>query len=462
MAKKMMNSITAAVALGLLLAPANAEIAWDTTHGKSPARRLATSDEVNMAYSHTDTSDKDCIVGGYDPLYPTKIYVGGPCSLIDNGKPKEGFRYIVLETLDASLAITQGSTVSEVETVPYDRYDAKFQYSANTSDYAEVGAGLTVHFKKPDYQHASLFLSTTSYLAKANFGFTKNSFVIGVDLNTEPYTKEFISDVCVKPCPGTKPVTCTSCPTENITVTKGQFKYSVLAAAWNFLPMGLRGGVIQGWPSVVNAYGTVSGPAVGASPPPKTLSGYLNVYQWLDFTNMRADRFTIYQAPDDTELLFEKMETCNLTSWKSWENASKDCEFYSVKRLEVSSDKWAGGLALPLTYNVGSWSQADRKAAVVPAMEGTRTVVIKAVRPHIQAMPPYVDKAVLLEYKFDVSGITADALDGKYMVYDPTIRSVKTFEQKSDAGETSAGRIACGPAVAFFTTTFLVALGGFM
>jgi len=94
MAKEMMNSITAAVALGLLLAPANAEIVWDTTYGKSPARRL----ELGLVNSHADANDENCIVGGYDPDHPTRVYVGGPCSLIADGQPQTGFRWVVMET----------------------------------------------------------------------------------------------------------------------------------------------------------------------------------------------------------------------------------------------------------------------------------------------------------------------------------------------------------------------------
>jgi hypothetical protein len=448
MAKEMMNSITAAVALGLLLAPANAEIVWDTTYGKSPARRLA----IELVNSHNDTKDAACIVGGYDADHPTRIYVGGPCELIVNGEPQTGFRYVVMETVDATLASMDGS---EVYMERYTGYGSRFQHAADHENYAEAGAGLSVHFVNTSIQHASLFLSTTSYLAKANFGFTKNSFVIGVD-EDDSSKKKFISDVCVAPCTGTTPVICTTCPTKELSVTKGMYKYSILAASWNY-----GTATSQGWEKVVATYGTGT---------PKTLSGYLNVYQAIDFSNMQADTLTI-TAADDTSVTYAKMDPCNMETFKSQADASKDCQTYTFKEVEVKSDGWTGKYAFPQTFNVGSWSMADEDSPVVPAQMGTRDVVILCVRPSssdlIKVGMTASTKAIYVAYLFDVSGIDAGPNKGKYMVYDPTITSAKGTNgtdagTAGTAGETNAGRIACGPAVAFFTTMFLVALGGFM
>jgi ABC-type tungstate transport system permease subunit len=142
-----------------------------------------------------------------------------------------------METSDATLAGTDGKEVDMVAS-----RKRGVQYSADTGDYAEAGAGMWMQFEDTNYEHAYLFVSTTSYLAKADFGFTKNSFVIGVD--EDDSSKKFISDVCVKPRPGTTPVTCTSCPTGHITDSKGMYKYSVLAAAWNYGPPGVTD---KGW-----------------------------------------------------------------------------------------------------------------------------------------------------------------------------------------------------------------------
>lgn len=447
----MMLSVTAAVAIGLL-APANAAIQWDTTYGKSPARRLA----LGLVNSHNESSDAACIVGGYDPDHPTRIYVGGPCSLITNGQPQTGFRWVVMETVDAALAGTDGS---EADTVAYTGAGSSFQHSADHADYAEAGAGMSVHFPDTAIEHASLFLSTTSYLSKANFGFTQNNFVIGVDENNAS-KKTFIEGVCVKPCTGTTPVSCTTCPTEQIAVTKGMYKYSILAAAWNY-----GTATTQGWEKIVETYGTGT---TGS----KSLSGYLNVYQAIDFSNMQADTLTV-TATDDTSVTYATMDPCNMATFKSTTNPSANCTVYSVKAVQVDSDGWKGSYAFPLTFNVGQWTQADENAPVVPAMEGTRTVVIRCVRPSsadlVLARMTASSKAVYLEYKFDVSGITAGPNMGKYMVYDPTVTtgtgsaaSGSGSGAPSPPGSTAAGRIACEPAAAFFTMMFLVAFSGFM
>merc|ERR1712220_25510 len=73
-------------------------------------------------------------------------------------------------------------------------------------------------------------------------------------------------------------------------------------------------------------------------------------------------------------------------------------------------------------------------------------------------------KLVLLEYRFDVSGIdagaTASQASGSYMVYDPTITTLTKKAATgtggsggtgTGVGNTDAGRIACTPTMALFT-----------
>jgi hypothetical protein len=412
----MTHSVMVAVAVGLL-APANAAIQWDTTYGKSPLRRLA----VQTVNSHNDSADASCIVGGYDPDHPTRIYVGGPCSLISNGQPQTGFRWVVMETVDASLV---GSDGTEADMVPHTGAGSSFMHSADYTDYAEAGAGMTMKFAEATIGEASMFMSTTSYLSKANFGFTMNDFVIGVDENNAS-KKDFIRGVCVKPCPGTTPVTCTACPTEQITATKGMYKYSILAAAYDHS----AGASTKGWEKIRNTYGTGN---------PKTLTGDFNVYQAIDFTNMNADTLTV-TGPNGTAVTYASMDACDMSTFRSVANPSMNCTVYDVASVTVESDGWQGSYAFPLTFNVGDWSQPTG-GVVTPTMGGTRTVIIRCVRPSGANLASVgmtaTSKAVYLEYKFDVSGITASQGTGKYMVYDPTIT---TGSGSSGSGSGSGG-----------------------
>lgn len=439
----MANMITAAIALGFL-APANAGIVWDSTFGKSPARRLA----LGLVNSHSNASDADCIVGGYDPDHPTRIYVGGPCSLIVNGTPQTGFRWVVMETVDASLVSSDGS---EADMIPYTTAGSTFQHAAEHTEYAEAGAGMTVHFSDTNISDASLFLSTTSYLAKASFGFTKNNFVVGVD-SSNASKKEFINDVCVKPCAGTLPVDCTTCPSENIAVTPGMYKYSILAAAYD------NGNTAstKGWQLIKSTYGSGT---------PKMLRGHLNVYQAIDFTNMNADTLTIQDGATGTT--YAAMDACEMTTFKSVANPTQNCTVYTVVGVTVESAEWQGTYAFPGTFNVGDWNLTN--GVLTPTMGGTRAVVIRCVKPSpanlAAAGMTTTSKAVYLEYKFDVTGIEAQLGQGKYMVYDPTITSgtgSRTGGGSTGAASTSSGRTACEPTVAFFAMTFLAALSSFM
>jgi hypothetical protein len=440
-----MAKMMAAVAVGLLLSPADAAIVWDTTYGKSPQRRLA----LGMVNSHNDTNDAGCIVGGYDPDHPTRVYVGGPCAQIVNGTPQTGFRYVVMETVDAALAGTDGS---EADMLPH--VGAGFQHSADHGTYAEAGAGITVHFTHAPITEAALFLSTTSYLAKAAIpGVTKNSFVVGVDSTSGQ--KTFINDVCIAPCTGTLPASCTTCPTTPLVINQGMYKYSILAAAYN------HGNTGKGWEQVKATYGTGT---------PKTLAGNLNVYQAIDFTNMNADTLTV-TATDGTSVKYRDMDACELTTFKSVANSANNCTIYSVNAVTAAADSWTGTYSFPQTYNVGSWSQpvTPANAPISNSISGTRAVTIRCVRPSpanlASAGMATTSKAVYLQYQFDVTGIEATTgaaggtSTGKYMVYDPTVTSGSA--PAPAVATTSAGRIACEPALTFFIMMALATLSIF-
>merc|ERR1711988_2011644 len=204
------------------------------------------------------------------------------------------------------------------------------------------------------------------------------------------------------------------------------------------------------------------------------LEGYLNVYQAIDFTNMGADKLTI-TGTDSSSVKYADMKPCNTTSMKDEADPTKACTIYSIASATVESDGWSGTYSFPLSYNFGSWSQASATGEPVPSHAGTKTVLIRGVRPIAENTKWIGDnvKAIYIQYSFDISGVEA-ALGsnagypstGKYMVYDPTVTTgVKANSGGSGtggSGSTSAGRLACQPAVAFFTMLVLAAFGTFV
>merc|ERR1712216_129827 len=115
-------------------------------------------------------------------------------------------------------------------------------------------------------------------------------------------------------------------------------------------------------------------------------------------------------------------------------------------------------------YNYGSWSTSSGTAEPVPSHEGTKTVSIMGVKPMAKdlAWMGTNPKAIYIRYQFDISGVEATGPDattkggtGKYIVYDPTVKTTQPGQgagtSSGNSGSTSAGRIACEPVVGLFT-----------
>jgi hypothetical protein len=437
MAKSM--SFVAAALMTLLFASVEAKIVWESSHGASADRRLA----LGLVNSHNDTNDPKCIVGGYDEETPTRIYVGGPCSQINaKGDPQAGFRWVVMETFTATLVNSKGDEADMEGFLETSGEHNEFQYSEDHSSHAEAGAGMSVYMNEAGVKEAALFLSTTSYLSKSDFTFYNNTFALGYkDKKDKKKGMNWIEGVCVVPC-AEKNKKC-ACKTDApIPVKKADYKYSILAAAYSV------GTGANGWKKVISTYGTGN---------PKALAGNLNVYQSLDFTNMKADRFTV-TAADGTAVKYADMVPCDVDN----ETANYSCKLYSVKSATVASDDWMGTYAFPMTYNVGEWKQVGKE--VKPTHEMTKTVVISCVRPTQANLKKYIkgatdqSKMIWLEYKFDVTGIEGEKDKGKYMVYDPTV----TGGKGTPAGTTGAGGTTGGTnapvAGASATRSFIIQL----
>lgn len=437
------------IVTALLLGPISAKIVWDTTYG-SDGRRLDDHDDLALSFSHTGS---DCIVAGVDPDHPTTIYIGGPCSGLVNGVPQADFRWVEMQTFDAELVDAQDNA-AEMVALPGESFSYQVEVA---NSHAEAGAGMSLGFDAtahPGMNNAGLFLSTTSYLAKGTFQVTTNEFVVGTTANDR------VSDVCIVPCTGSSyPVTCSTCPNTPLSVTPGMYKYSILAAAYD----GARGSMTNGWSKVKAAYGD-------------PLQGYLNVYQGIDFTNMKADTLTI-TGPSGSATTYATMSACSLSTFKDEADPLKACTAYDVASTTVESAGWNGSYAFPLTYNYGKWTQAiPATGKIATTIEGTNKVKIRCIKPSaadLVGMNMAGKKLVLLEYRFDVSGIdagaTASQASGSYMVYDPTITTLTKKAALAPGttlapgvGNTDAGRIACTPTMALFTMVGMAAVGMLM
>jgi hypothetical protein len=131
---------------------------------------------LKVTTSHNNTADAGCIVGGYDSANPARIYIGGPCSAYNNGNLSASFRWVVMQTVDAKLTDAGGKPA---DMTPYTGTDDSFYYSTEVANsHAEVGVGAKFHASAAAYTNAAMFMSTTSYLAKANFQYNKNSFIV--------------------------------------------------------------------------------------------------------------------------------------------------------------------------------------------------------------------------------------------------------------------------------------------
>ena len=392
--------------------PSRAEIAWTPTHVEA-TRRLAGVD-IAVTASHTNISDAECVVGGFDTNNPAYIYIGGPCSGLTAGtgtgsssyKVGSNFRWVEMVTFHAELNDDKMSSPANLlPKMDGDGKEMLFQYAKETpNSHAEVGVGGVFKFDAAEVSNAGFFMSTTSYLAQANFEFADNYFVTGktgdkVD-RLGPVCTELCSGKCNDKCPATK-----------TKVTAGDYKYSLFAAAFDFM----KNDATKGWTGATAKFGKGD---------PKVLTGFLNVYQGVDFTNMQADELTITK-PDGTTVKYADMKACS-------ETACGLANVVEVKSLSLKAKGWEGmSYSFPGSYNVGAWSKSGETFTFTP--KETKTVKIQAVRPSagmLKNAPGNMKrstKVLALMYSFDITGVTAKYTDneqsGMYMVYDPTVQN---------------------------------------
>lgn len=393
-----------------LVAAALGKITW--TSSKSE-RRL----ELELAHSHTDKSDADCIVGGYDEENPLKIYIGGPCSELSGNTPSASFKWVEMESVHLELVASDGTPA------PFQHVEgSEFVYSKNGAEFAQVGVGASQRLEGSEMGHAAFHISTTSYLSKASFDYTTNDFIVEVNSDGTPNTT---FTQCVAPCcaePDHTECACASgCPTQALQAVQGDFKFSIMAASYDTpsetgspFVAGVTG---NGWQKVVETHGS-------GTPGSKTLSDVnMDYYQVIDFSNMKADTLTV-TSPGGTSKKYVDMTACDLTS-----NAPSCNDAVEVKGMTVSSDgAWSASYVFPQTSNVGSWSEAAD-----PVVDATRKVQIHCIKPNDATLVSWgiaadttaaaQKKVVLVRYRFDIDGITADGTTGKWMNYDPTITS---------------------------------------
>jgi len=403
------------------------------------ARRLA----LNLATSTTNYTDPGCIVGGFDSDHPSKIYIGGPCSEltvtlnaegdVTDANPKAGFHWVEMESVHMEIV---GKNETD-EAAPFKpNSDDQFVVAEEKATHAEVAMASTFHLDVEGMKHAGLFASTTSYLSKGSFKFSKNAFCIAEDKTEGKSQCGARLEQCAVPCCASPPCACTSCPidADGVSVVPGQYKYSIMAAAYNedgkvggaaFVP----GAAGNGWAKIVDQHGEGS---------PKALAGNMDWFQTIDFTNMHADTLTV-MAPDGSSTKYADMGTCNLKT-----GAGCDANVYGVKAVEVESNGgFTGAYVFPTTSNVGTWNLDTATMQGTTAVEATRVVQIHCIKPDAASMVALGmaetaesangKKAVILRYRFDITGITATGkASGKFMNYDPTIA------QKGSAAHTAA------------------------
>lgn len=368
------------------------EIVW---YSNQDGRRL----DVALTASHADKKDADCIVGGFDKNNPLKIYVGGPCSEMTASGPSANFRWVEMHTVHSEIT-------SEGHVVPFEHTaGSEYVFTEDNGNYASVGVLGLQQLKVDEAKHASLFLSTTSYLSKSKFSFTTNDFVV-------TKTDKKITG-CVVPCcenPGDDLCTCTDekCPSKAMDVVPGSYKFSILAAAFdNEDAAGYKSGAEgTGWEKAAASFGGKE----------KKLKGNMHVYQVLDFTNMKADTLLV-KSPDGKEHKYSKMVACTNTE----KLGQADCPVYGVKSVTVQADGWSGEYAFPLTFNVGTYTMDPIGAKPF----GTRKVTIQMIKPSVALMKKIgltgTEKVAFVDYVFKIDGINI----GNYMVYDPTVTSAK-------------------------------------
>lgn len=394
----------------LALTPALGKIIWSPSDIEERRRRLA----LNLVSSVNDTSAPDCIIGGYDDANAARIYVGGPCSKFNysSGTPSDGFRWVVMETHDLEIPMITEDLIA----VP----NEAVQQSQDLASHAEVGLSSMFKFDDPAMSEAGFFASTTSYLAKENMNVNTNTFVVG-EANTGAYDT---IDLCIQKCCETvtaQGCKCGTCPNVTMPIVPGDFKYSILAAA-----VDRAASSTKGWAKVADKYGMSVAGATGVI---KEIQGHMMVYQSIDFTNMNADTITVV-GPGDNTSTYASMQACNLANMAN-------CTATSVKSMTIAAAGWEGvTYTFPQYFNRGQWYKVN--AGLRSTTIDTKPVVIEAIRVDDASLAAYNmqgKKVLLVRYKFDITGIDADNVKGKYMVYDPTVNTVTQAKIKAQAGD---------------------------
>lgn len=385
-----------------------------------------------MTASHTTLTDANCIVGGYDSDNPLKIYVGGPCSGLtgsgDTIKTGDNFRWVEMQTVYMAI-VDEAGTEAPFAATPADSSLPAF-FAEDKTEYAEVGVAGSQFLNVDGHKKAALFSSSTSYLAKSSFEYNKNAFVIGKDANNAAMRLE----QCVVSCcadgadPGATGCTCANgCPAKKAKASPGQYKYSIMAAAYDLPNPGT-----EGWQSVVNAY--------GKGTPNKQLKGNMDVYQLIDFTNMKADSLTV-TPPTGAGVKYKDMKDCDMTTGDMKTGCPTE---YSVKSMTVASDgdAWSGTYDFPMTFNLGQWNLDAAGTAATSSVQETRKVKIDAVKPSATTLTAWsltaTNKIVLIRYRFDITGVTGATTNGKFMNYDPTVTSGSSTKKGGNDTKTDA------------------------
>jgi len=250
--------------------------------------------------------------------------------------------------------------------------------------------------------------------------------------------------------PGATGCSCNAkCPATKINVVSGEYKFSVLAAAYDdsetvAATAYVKGAKGNGWNRVVaeNGKGT-----------PKALTGFLAVYQCIDFTGMKADTLTITDVAG-AATMFKSMTACDL-------EGTAECKKYSVASMTVFTTGWSGNYGFPLTYNTGEWKSSADGLVYTMTPGSTKSIKIQCVKPMAKNLVSFgladnlaeakLSKVILLKYTFDISGVDATSMMGGYMVYDPTVKTAlpgtltATGQQIKKKGTASSGRVATMP-----------------
>jgi hypothetical protein len=414
----------------LLFKAALGKKSWHTSHPEwLEERRL----EIATTTSHNDTAHDDCIVGGFDEDDPATIYVGGPCNQLDvsgaSPQPLANFRYVKMSTVGISITNDEGDEADSFAV------GAAVVRALEKSTHAEVTSGSHMAFE--GFAGARLFASTTSFLSKGDFEFNENTFVTGENGGTFDEIT-----MCVAPCCPSDSITsdgcdCSdnTCPTTNLKATKGTYKYSLLAGAYDDATAidGING---DGWAKIKETVGTGTSGS-------KELEGHLTVYQDIDMTNMGASLTLTFSAANGDSVTYADMADCDLYT----ANGCPDSALYAgVQNIEVKAPNWVGTYSFPQSYNIGEWAEAVNGKTTTVA--GTRKVKISVAKPAAanivkwglaaNASEAAAMKMVVVAYEFDITGIDGSKTSGKWMVYDPDVQS-RTMSTSPTGSGSSTG-----------------------